>query len=99
MIEPADVRTALSTTSKPYILRNFQLDWEIFKLSLEEWCQQMDEHIKSEPVQFTSGTAKHCDIPYWETFRTHERQTFREFAKKSKDITERPQFGEVIGLN
>lgn len=83
MIDPVNMKTAISTANEPYILRNYQLDWEIFKLSFDEWCQKMDEHIRFEAVQFTSGTTKHCDTPYWERFRTHEHLTFSEFAKKS----------------
>lgn len=85
MIVPTDMKIAISTAKEPYILRNFQLDWEIFQLNIDKWCEKMDEHVRSEPVQFTSGTMKHCDLPYWERFRTHEQLTFSEFAKKSNE--------------
>lgn len=87
MIDPVDMKIAISTVNVPHILHNFQLDWEIFKLDFDEWCQKMDEHIRSESVQFTSGSMKHCDTPYWEGFRTHEHLTFSEFAKQSKGNT------------
>lgn len=85
MIDPDDMKIAVSTTNVPYLLRNFQLDWDIFRLTFDEWCQKMHEHVRSEAVQFTSGTMKHCDIPYWERLRTHEKLTFQEFAAKSKE--------------
>lgn len=85
MIDPKDMKTAVATANVPHILRNFQLDWAIFQMNFDEWCQQMDDHLKSDRVQFTSGTIKHCDIPYWEKFRTQTHFSFAEFAKKSKD--------------
>lgn len=84
LIDPLDMKLAVSTANTPYVLRNFQLEWEIFRLSFDEWCQQMDQHLNSQPVQFSSGTMTHCDIPYWEKFRSHEHLRFNEFAKKSK---------------
>lgn len=83
MIEPSDVKTAISTVNEPHILRNFPLDWDIFRLNVDEWCQQMDQHLNYQPVQFTSGTKIHCDLPYWEKFRTQEYLTFDQFKKKS----------------
>lgn len=85
MIDPADMKTAVSTANEPYILRQVNLGWKLFELSFDEWCQRMDEHLKSQPVQFTSGTIKHCDLPYWERFRTHEHLTFTGFANKAKE--------------
>lgn len=85
MIEASDMKIAVSTVHEPYLLTNFKLDWKIFQLSFDEWCQQMDQHVNFQPVQFTSGTAKHCDLPYWEKLRTHELLSFSEFAKKSKE--------------
>lgn len=85
MIDPEVIKTIISTINEPHILRNFQLDWEIFRMSFDEWCQKMNEHTRSEPVHFTSGTMKHCDLPYWERFRTQEHLTFCEFATKSKE--------------
>lgn len=85
MIDAIDMKTAVSTVNEPYILQYFNLDWKIFEMNFDEWCQRMDEHLKSQPVQFTSGTIKHCDLPYWESFRTHAHLTFSEFAKKSKE--------------
>lgn len=87
MIDPVDMKIAVSTANEPYILTNVQLDWDIFQLSFDEWCKQMDENINSQPVQFSSGTMKHCDTPYWEKFRTHEHLTFSEFAKQTKEDT------------
>lgn len=85
MIDSNDMKKAISTASEPYILRNFQLGWDILKMDFNDWCQKMDDHLKSQPVQFTSGTIKHADIPYWEKFRTHEHFRFAEFAKKSTE--------------
>lgn len=85
MVDPNELKTAISTANEPYILRNLKLDWDILQMSLDEWSHQMDDHLKSQPVQFTSGTIKHCDTPYWEKFRTHEKITFAEFAQRSKE--------------
>lgn len=85
MIDAVEMKIAVSTANKPYVLRNVDLDWSIFRMSFDEWCEQMDHHVNSQPVQFTSGTMKHCDLPYWERFRTHEHLTFGEFSKKSKE--------------
>lgn len=44
----------------------------------------MDQHLNSQPVQFTGGTMTLCDILYWEKVRTHENFRFNEFAKKAE---------------
>lgn len=80
-----DFRVLISTAKKPYVLRNVQLDWDIFRMSFEEWCKKMDENLNSKPVQFTCGTDKHIDSPYWERFRCREQLTFSEFLTKSKE--------------
>lgn len=92
MINPQNMKIAVSTANEPYVLQNVPLDWEIFRISFEEWCQQMDEHVKSEPVQFTSGTTKHCDLPYWEKFRSHEHLMFSGFAKKTQENASNEQW-------
>lgn len=85
MIDPTHMKIAVSTANKPYVLKNIELDWEIFQLSFDEWCKQMDNHLNGNPVQFTSGTMKHSDLPYWEKFRTHEQFSFSQFGTKTKN--------------
>lgn len=74
-----DFKVLISTIDKPYILRNIPLKWNIFEMTLKEWCDQMDR--ESSPVTFTSGTNKHADLPYWESFRKREQMRFSEFLQ------------------
>lgn len=83
-ISPEEVQKAISTTTEPIVLRNFPLDWHIFQITFEEWCEEMDKQTSSKPVEFTGGSAKHCDLPYWERFRTNDLFTFSQFLENSK---------------
>lgn len=83
-INPDNLKNAIETADEPIILRNFQLDWHIFQITFEEWCSEMDKHNDSMPVSFTTGTIKHCDLPYWERFRTADKFTFSDFLEKTK---------------
>lgn len=84
MLDPADIRTAISTIHQPCVLKNLALDWPLFKMTFEEWCKKMDQFVTTD-VSFTSGTRKHCDLPYWERFRNKVPLTFTEFFNKTKE--------------
>lgn len=84
MIKPEQIKLAVSSAEEPIVLRNIQLDWQIFRMTFDEWCSEMDKKNDSSPVSFTSGTTKHCDLPYWERFRTSDELTFNKFLARSK---------------
>lgn len=84
MVDPVDMKTAISTIREPHVLKNFKLDWPLFRMTFEEWSQKMDETTQKS-VQFTCGTDKHCDLPYWERFREKISLKFSEFLSKAKD--------------
>lgn len=80
-LSPLDFNVLISTIDKPHILRNVPLNWNIFQMSLAEWCEQMDH--SSSSVTFTSGTTEHSDLPYWERFRDREQLSFKEFHQRT----------------
>lgn len=82
-LSPMDFKVLISTMDKPHVLRNVNLNWDIFKLTLTEWCEQMDR--VSAPVTFTSGTTNHTDLPYWERLRDREQLTFSGFLNSTDD--------------
>lgn len=84
-IDPHDMKLAISSLVKPCILKNIQLDWPIMNMSLENWCQLMHLNSDQKSVQFTTGSIKHFDLPYWERFRGKELMSFTDFYQKSTE--------------
>lgn len=80
-LRPKDLKALIQTIDKPYILSNVPLEWDIFKMTLAEWGEQMNRHLG--PVTFSSGTTKHSDAPYWERLRDREELTIAEFLERT----------------
>lgn len=63
-----NIKDIVLNTDCPIVLKNFQLSWKCFSLSIGEWCKLFDsEHPNG--VKCDLGDLKHNQYPQWERNR------------------------------
>lgn len=80
MVEPSEIKLAISHLKLPHKLKNVRLKWDILSMSINDWCHSMD--ASADFYQFTVGSMDHHDLPYWERFRCKESHRFSDVLRK-----------------
>uniref|UniRef100_W8CBC2 HSPB1-associated protein 1 n=1 Tax=Ceratitis capitata TaxID=7213 RepID=W8CBC2_CERCA len=93
--ETHKLRTLILNARKPFVLRNFKMNWPCFEHTLEEWCANYDK----EAHALTEFETMPCDqgnqSPHWERCRQTKQMTLTQFLEKQKS----PKDDYWIGLN
>ncbi|XP_018799136.1 PREDICTED: HSPB1-associated protein 1 [Bactrocera latifrons] len=89
------LRTLILNARKPFVLRNFKMNWKCFEQSLEEWCANYDREVNSLTEFEVMPCNQGNNTPHWERCRESIRMSLSEFLEKQKTSTDK----FWIGLN
>lgn len=76
----ADVRRAITTTNKPFIIKNRLGKWPISNLSESQWC----EIFSSKELTFRKGHQGYSEGPRWESTCEQVKMSLDQFFEASK---------------
>lgn len=93
--EAHKLRTLILNARKPFVLRNFIMNWKCFEQSLKEWCTNYDNEVNSLPEFEVMPCNQGNNTPHWERCRESIRMSLSQFLEKQKTPTD--EFW--IGLN
>ncbi|XP_028895518.2 HSPB1-associated protein 1 isoform X2 [Zeugodacus cucurbitae] len=93
--EAHKLRTLILNARKPFVLRNFKMNWKCFEQSLEEWCANYDKEVNSLTEFEVMSCNQGNQTPHWERCRESMRMSLSQFLEKQKTATD--EFW--IGLN
>ncbi|XP_039965847.1 HSPB1-associated protein 1 [Bactrocera tryoni] len=93
--ETHKLRTLILNARKPFVLRNFKMNWNCFEQSLEEWCANYDREVNSLTEFEVMPCNQGNNTPHWERCRESIRMSLSQFLGKQKTSTDK----FWIGLN
>ncbi|XP_054726471.1 HSPB1-associated protein 1 [Anastrepha obliqua] len=85
--EALTLRKLILNARKPFVLRNFKMNWKYFEQSLEEWCLNYDKATNSLTEFEVMPCNQGNQSPHWERSRKSKRMTLSQFLEKQKLAT------------
>ncbi|XP_067617428.1 HSPB1-associated protein 1 isoform X2 [Eurosta solidaginis] len=90
------LRALILNARKPFVLRNFKMNWKCFHVTLEEWCARYDKEVNASQEFEVMSCSQGNQTPHWERDRKSLRMTLTEFLEKQKSASSNNYW---IGLN